>query len=181
MGDLPRDEYKALRATIRERGTVRSITFFVAIAVWASLGFAFLASGHPAGSLPALMVLVAGFETVFQLHVGVERVGRYLQVAYEEPPQAPAATRPKWETTTMAYGQARPSAGSDPLFARIFLAAMLVNVLPVLAFRAHWPLEVALLVLAHAAFGLRVLLAARQAGRQRAADLVRFRELLAGK
>lgn len=180
MDELLRDEYKALRATIRERGTVRAITFFVSLAAWAALSFALLASGHPimAPLLP-LMVLVAGFETVFQLHVGVERVGRYLQAAYEERPQPPAGAGPSWETAAMAYGRAHPSAGSDPLFARIFLAAMLVNVIPVLDVRWARPVTVALLALAHAAFGVRVLLARRQAGRQRAEDLARFRELLA--
>ncbi len=174
MDELGRDEYGALRATIRERGTVRAITFFVALASWAALDAAVLASGRPvAGSLLPLIVLVAGFETVFQLHLGVERVGRYLQVAYEE-----RYGRSDWETMAMAYGQAYPAGGSDPLFARVFLAAMLINVIPVLGLRTDWPLVMALLILVHAAFGVRVFVAKKQAGRQRAEDLERFRNLL---
>ncbi len=184
MDEFVRDEYKALRATIRERGTVRAITFFVTLTAWAALGFALLTSGHPVvAPLLPLMVLVAGFETVFQLHLGVERVGRYLQVAYEEGHARPAGAQPGWETAAMAYGKAHPSAGSDPLFARIFVLAALINLLPVvmMAGRGERPVVFVLLVLAHAVFGVRVGLAKRRAGRQRAEDLTRFRELLAGK
>jgi hypothetical protein len=182
MDEFSRHEYKTLRATITQRGTVRAITFLVAIAMWAALGLLLLTSGHPiVAPLLPLMVLVAGFETVFQLNLGVERVGRYVQVAYEESHEWPAGAAPGWETAAMAYGQAYPSAGSDPLFARIFLLATLANLIPVLHFRADRPAVVALLLLAHVAFGVRVLLAKRRAGRQRAEDLARFRELLARK
>ena len=175
MDEPGRTEYEALRATIRERGTVRSITLIVTLIAWAALEAAVLASWHPVvASLLPLLVLVGGFETVFQLHVGVERVGRYLQVAYEE-----RGGHTGWETAAMAYGQAHPAAGSDALFARVFIAAMLVNVLPVLDVPADRPVTLALVILAHAAFGLRVLLAKRLAGRQRAEDLARFRDLLA--
>ena len=182
MDEFPRHEYKILRATIKERGTVRAITFLVVIAAWATLGVLLFASGYPiAAPLLPLMVLVAGFETVFQLHLGVERVGRYVQVAYEESHEWPAGAGPGWETAAMAYGNAYPSAGSDPLFARIFLLATLVNLTPLLHFSTARPDVVALLILAHVVFGVRVLLAKRQAGRQRTDDLARFRELLARK
>ncbi len=173
MDELGREEYKALRATIRERGTVRAITFFVTLIAWAALALAFLSSGYPIAALLPLMVLVAGFETVFQIHLGVERIGRYLQVVYEE-----RAGQTGWESLAMVFGQGRRVVASDALFSRIFLAAMLVNVLPVLAFRRDWPVEVALLVLAHAAFAVRIAVARGQASRQRADDLTRFRELL---
>ena len=188
MDDLRQQEYAALRATIRERGTVRAITFLAAVLGWAALDLAFLASGprNVVGTLLSLTVLAAGFETVFQIHLGVERVGRYLQVAYEErrdPAGSGTAdvgttTLPAWETTAMAYGRAYPGAGSDPLFTSIFLLATLLNLLPVL--RA-WRLPGVLitLLLAHVLFVVRIGLARKRAGRQRAEDLARFRELMA--
>ncbi len=177
MGELAIAEYKALRETIRERGTVRAITFFVALCVWAALEAASTAQPrHAIAFLAPLVVLIAGFETVFQLHVGVERVGRYLQVAYEH--------TAGWETAAMAYGKAHPTSGSDPLFARIFLLVTLIGVLLPVALLARESLPAWLrvayggVIVAHLAFGIRVLLAKRQAARQRAEDLVRFRELL---
>lgn len=191
MDDFRQFEYVALRATIRERGTVRVVTFLAALVAWAALELAFLASGppHVVGPLLSLMVLAAGFEAVFQIHLGVERVGRYLQVAFEErgtsvpgvsSGDAALASSPAWETTAMAYGKAYPSAGSDPLFATLFLLATLINALPLV--RAwHMPIAFPTLVVAHGLFVLRVRTAKRHAGRQRAEDLVRFRELLATK
>ena len=38
----------------------------------------------PLATLVPLLVLAAAFECVFALHVGIERVGRYLQVFYED-------------------------------------------------------------------------------------------------
>jgi hypothetical protein len=187
MDDLGQHEYAALRATIRERGTVRAITFFVTVLAWAMIELAFLASRphHVIGALLSLMVLAAGFETIFQLHLGVERVGRYLQAAYEERPEAPvgepgalaAAVRPAWETTAMAYGKAYPAAGSDPLFTTMFLLATLVNLLPVLHVW-RMPGVLVTLLLAHLLFVGRIRLARKRAGRQRGEDLARFRELV---
>ena len=67
MDEFRQCEYVALRATIRERGTVRVLTFFAAFVAWAALDLAFLASGarHVIGPLLSLMVLAAGFEAVF--------------------------------------------------------------------------------------------------------------------
>jgi hypothetical protein len=78
------DEYIALRATIRERGTARVCIFAGGLAAWAaaSIATAALASTPVAVLLP-LLVLAAAFEAVFALHVGVERIGRYLQVFHE--------------------------------------------------------------------------------------------------
>ncbi len=186
MDDLRQFEYVALRATIRERGTVRAVTFLATLIAWAALELAFLASGptHVIGPLLSLMVLAAGFEVVFQIHLGVERVGRYLQVAYEEPasqPQLsaslPAAPLPEWETTAMAYGRTYAASGSDPLFATLFVLATLINALPLVRAWAT-PVPFTLLVAAHALFVVRVRVAKRQAGRQRAEDLLRFRELV---
>ena len=190
MDNLRQQEYAALRATIRERGTVRAITFLITILGWAALDLTFLVSSprNVVGALLSLTVLAAGFETIFQLHLGVERVGRYLQVAYEEgrdravsgSDDVASTPLPAWETTAMAYGRSYAGAGSDPLFAPIFLLATALNLLPVL--RA-WRLPGVLitLLLAHALFVARIGLARKRASRQRAEDLARFRDLMAAR
>ena len=55
------------------------------------------------------------------MHTGVERIGRYIQVFYEE--RAGAAG---WETIAMSYGAKFPS-GLDPLFSIVFAAATSLN------------------------------------------------------
>ncbi len=182
---VSREEYIALRATIRERGTVRVITFLATIVAWAAIVLAFSATGprDVVGSLVSLMVLAGGFEAVFQIHLGVERVGRYLQAFYEEVPAGaeanPPGERQRWETTAMVYGRKYRAAGSDPLFAIAFVLATFVNVLPVL--RA-WRVPAAFLAIAvpHLLFVVRVRVARHIAAGQRAEDLERFRELRAG-
>src|SRR5262245_23210309 len=78
----PRDEeYRALRTTIRQRGTARVSVFVAGLAVWAALALATTALGAIAvTALVPLLVLAAAFEAVYSLHVSVERIGRYLQV-----------------------------------------------------------------------------------------------------
>ena len=72
-----------------------------------------------------LAILVGGFEAIHALHVGAERIGRYLQVYYEDTPDAP-----NWETTAMAVGPALPGGGIDPLFSVVFISATLANLIP---------------------------------------------------
>ena len=59
------------------------------------------------------------------MHVGVERIGRYLQVFYEG-----TADGPMWETTAMSVGPALPGGGVDPLFTVVFAFATLLNLIP---------------------------------------------------
>ena len=73
-------------------------------------------------TLVPLIVLVAGFETLFALHMNVERIGRYLQVFHE--------ADGGWEQVAMAFGQRFPG-GPDPLFAQLFVLAISMNFLPV--------------------------------------------------
>ncbi len=77
---------------------------------------------QPATSLFPLAVLAGGFEAIHALHVGVERIGRYLQVFYESAPEGPM-----WETTAMSVGPALPGGGVDPLFTVIFAFATLAE------------------------------------------------------
>jgi hypothetical protein len=167
MPDQPSLEFSALRATIRERGTARVVVFSFGIAVWAALVFVMAAAIQvPAAVLVPLVVLLATFEAVYALHVGVERVGRYLQVFHSD----------AWENTAMAYGRRFPGSGPDPLFSGVLGIATLVNLLAMVALDPM-PAEWIPLGLAHAAFVLRIDWARRRAARQRAEDLGRFRAI----
>ena len=96
---------------------------------WATLAIVVYAvSAIPVLAVVPLVVLAAGFEVVFAAHVGVERVGRYLQVHYEAPP----GELPRWEQVVMKLGrQGLPSGGIDPLFSTLFAIAAIVNLAPI--------------------------------------------------
>src|SRR5947208_9263461 len=71
------EEYSALRATIRERGTARVWVFLAGLALWAALTIATAALvSLPVAALLPLLTLAATFEMVFALHTAVERIGR---------------------------------------------------------------------------------------------------------
>jgi hypothetical protein len=179
------DEYIALRATIRERGTARVCIFAGGVAAWgaATIATAALAS-TPIATLLPLLVLASMFEAVFALHIGVERIGRYLQVFYETdlpaPPGLPASpglsALPGWEHAAMAFGRPAGTAAVDALFTVPFLLATLCNVAPALIVD---PTRVELIFIggAHALFVLRLLVARQAAAKQRAIDLARFQEM----
>ena len=117
------ERYAALRATIRERGTARMVVLPFIFIGWAATAVATAAVITVAVStLVPLLILVAGFEAVFALHVNVERIGRYLQVFHEKDDG--------WEHVAMRFGQQFPGSGPDPLFSRHFLLATSVNFLP---------------------------------------------------
>jgi hypothetical protein len=181
------EEYRQLRATIRERGSLRVVLFLAAIVMWAVA--AVLVSAYiplPLASLLALTLLVSGFEAVHALHVGVERIGRYLYVRYEsgisfgesETTGRPKDPRPMWEGAIAAFGaghraSTRPAGG---LFAAMFSLAILVNfIIP--APGATMP-ELAGLGAIHGLALVRVLAAQRAAAGQRAEDQKRFEEVL---
>ena len=99
------EEYKALRATIRERGTARVWVFLAGLAIWAALIIATtVLTALPAAGILTLFFLASTFEAVFALHVGVERIGRYLQVFHEA-----AGESASWEAAVMGFGPARGS------------------------------------------------------------------------
>jgi hypothetical protein len=120
----------------------------------------------PAVTLVSLVLLAGAFEAVFALHVGVERMGRYLQVFYED----------RWEQTAIAFGAPLAGTGSDPLFAVFFGLATILNFIPVLLVEPV-PVELAVLGGAHALFIIRLVVARQVARRQRSADLERFRKM----
>jgi hypothetical protein len=162
-------EYEALRATIRERGTARVCLILAGVIAWSALTLALNASEFErAATLVPLIVLAATFETSFFIHTGVERVGRYLQVFYED--------EPGWEQIVMAYGQRNPG-GADPLFTTLFAIIALVNFAASLPAASRHPGWVAISLVAHVVFTWRLFSARGTAARQRALDLDRFRAL----
>jgi hypothetical protein len=186
MTDTDQEEYIALRATIRERGTARVCIFAAGVAAWtaATIATAALASS-PVASLLPLLLLACVFEAVFALHVGVERIGRYLQVFYETPvgngleayDEDTVRNRfPRWERAAMAFGRPPGAASVDALFTVPFLLAAIFNIAPALLLN---PVRTELIFVggAHVLFALRLIVARTAARRQRAIDLARFQHL----
>jgi hypothetical protein len=166
-------EYNALRATIRERGTLRVWIAWTGLLAWAALVVATAALGAvPAASLLPLLVLAAAFEIVYSLHTAVERIGRYIQVFHEAAPEAGGG----WETAIMAFGRQSRSTTVDPLFSALFVGAIVLNFAPVLL-AAPRPVEWMVIGLLHVAAAGRIAMARRQAAQQRARELEIFRRL----
>jgi hypothetical protein len=172
MSDASQAEYQALRDTIRERGTARLCAVLVGLVAWGALTTALLIAGLGGWSvtLVPLLVLAGTFEINFFIHTGVERIGRYIQVFYEE-----RASAVGWETIAMNYGAKFPS-GLDPLFSIVFATATSLNFFAAVLVGAP-PGSIALSLLAHLAFAYRIVSAKKSAASQRALDLDRFRAL----
>jgi hypothetical protein len=164
-------EYEALRATIRERGTVRMILLPVTFGLWGGAAIATTAAeALPIVALLPLIILAAGFEAIYALHVNVERIGRYIQV-FHEPDGG-------WEHVAMAFGQRFPGKGPDALFSGLFLIATALNYLPV-ALGGAIP-ELVAAGLLHLLLALHIGTARSRASRQRQQDLERFQSLKTG-
>jgi hypothetical protein len=169
---LPESEFVVLRQTISSRGTTRIVLLPVTLLGWAALACQLLfVSDVPLASLFSLAVLVAGFEAIHALHVGVERIGRYVQVYYEA-----SEDGPRWETTAMKIGPALPGGGIDPLFTVVFVCATVINLIPSLL---PSPTRLQLLVIGvlHAGFLVRLVRARGAAARQRAVELESYRAI----
>ena len=119
-----------------------------------------------------MLALATTFEISFFIHTAIERVGRYLQVYYEEDGQG-------WEHTVMAYGRNFPG-GTDPLFVTLFSVAALVNFLALLGSATRRPGWILLSLIAHVILGWRFFSARRLAADQRALELERFGGLKKG-
>jgi hypothetical protein len=173
--NLPESEFTILRQTISSRGTTRVVLLPVTLLGWAALACQLLfVSDVPLASLFSLAVLVAGFEAIHALHVGVERIGRYVQVYYES-----SEDGPRWETTAMKIGPALPGGGIDPLFTVVFFLATVVNLIPALL-PSPTRLQLGLMGLLHAAFLVRLVRARGAAARQRAVELESYRAIKSG-
>jgi len=173
---LTESEFTVLRQTISTRGTVRIILLPATFLGWSAVISAplFTSGRLPVNALFSLAVLAAGFEAIHALHVGVERIGRYLQVFYEA-----GSDGPRWETTCMMVGPALPGGGVDPLFTLLFASATVVNVIPaLLAGLTRW--EMVVIGAIHAAFLVRIGRARWAAARQRAVELESYRAIRSG-
>lgn len=168
------EEYRQLRATVRERGTQRIWVFAAGLTGWAGLTVATAALAPlPVATLLPLLVLAAVFEAVFSLHTGVERIGRYIQVFFEK-----GDSEPGWEHRIMAYGRMFPGGPGtvDALFTSHFLLAAFLNFVPVIL-AGPLPVEYGVVGAIHLLFAVRLVAARRAASSQRAADLERFQRL----
>jgi hypothetical protein len=178
MSSFSEREYQALRATIQTRGGARPFAFLAGLGLWAAALVTVLAwLPYPMASVVPLLMLAATFEVVRSFHLNVERIGRYLQVFYEEgdngsPPTGP----PAWEHTAMVFGPRVPGAGGHPLFLPVFVLAVLVNYLAVVL-PGPLPIELWTLAVPHAAFVGWMAYCDRGMRKQRAIELARYRAL----
>ena len=162
-------EYDAIRTTIRQRGTARMVLVPGIFIGWAAVAVATAAIITVAlSTLVPLLVLAAGFESIFALHVNVERLGRYMQIFHERDGRG-------WEHVAMSFGRRFPGSGPDPLFTRLFILAASVNFFPAALGGEPW--EIVIIGACHLALIYRVRKAQSFAASQRATDLERFDSL----
>jgi len=176
-------EYRVLRETIAARGGLRPILAMVGLGLWSlTLTLVLVWLPYPVATVIPLLLLLSTFEIIRPLHFGVERIGRYLQVFYEEDGQTdrPLAQTPSWERSAMRLS-AVPGTAGHPLFIPVFFLATIANTLPVLlAQPPATPVELAALGVPHLAFMLWLLKTERTMRAQRAAELEQFRALRDG-
>lgn len=175
-----RSEYLVLRHTIAQRGALRPILLVIGIGVWALALTAVVAwVPYPVAAGIPLLVLVATFEAIRPLHFGAERIGRYLQVFYEEAgdPARPLRDTPSWERVAMQFGTV-PGVGGHPLFGPVFFLSTIANYLAVIV-PGPLPIEMGVMAVPHLALLAWVIAAGRAMKRQREIELARMRELAA--
>jgi hypothetical protein len=173
-----RSEYLVLRKTIAHRGALRPILVLCGIGIWAALLIAVLAFlPYPGAAAIPLLALAATFEVIRPLHFGAERIGRYIQVFYEEAgdPSRPFTDTPSWERVAMNFG-AVPGVGGHPLFVPLFLMATALNYLAVLLPRPGG-IGLSVMAIPHLAFIGWLVATDRALRTQRALELARLREL----
>ena len=177
MDDVAAREYAALRETIRSRGGARPLAFLFGMVAWAlalTVVLAWLPT--PLASVVPLLILLATFETVRSLHTAVERIGRYIQVFFEETRDSAPTTPPAWEHTAMVFGPSVPGAGVHPYFLAVFLLATIVNFVAVLLPQPV-PIELTVLAVPHVTFVIWLVRCDRAMRKQRITELARYREL----
>lgn len=173
-----RSEYVILRRTIAQRGSLRPVLTMVGIATWAAALIAVLALlPYPVAAAIPLLLLAVTFEVIRPLHFGAERIGRYVQVFYEEAgePSRALADTPSWERVAMSFGVV-PGVGGHPLFVPIFFIATAINYLAVLIPEPA-AVELSVMAIPHLAFIAWLVAADRAMRTQRAIELARLREL----
>jgi hypothetical protein len=181
MTGREQDEYRELRATIRERSTARICLFVAGVAGWTAATIATTAlASTPIATLLPLLLLASVFEAIYALHIGVERIGRYIQVFYEADADDDGHQQRRWEHAAMDFGRPAGAPALDPLFTVPFLLAAAFNIAPAMLLN---PIQAELIFVggAHALFLLRVVVARQASARQRAIDLARFKQLKDGQ
>ena len=171
-------EYRVLRETIATRGTLRPVLALSGIAGWAMILTAVLVwIPYPVAAIIPLLVLLATFEVIRPLHFGAERIGRYIQVFYEEAgdPSRPLSDTPSWERVAMSFGVV-PGVGGHALFVPLFLIATALNYLAVLLPRPE-AIELSVMAIPHLAFIAWLVATDRAMRAQRGLELARLREL----
>ena len=173
-------EYRILRDTIARRGSLRPVLAMVGFGLWAAvLAMVLIWLPYPVAAVIPLLTLVVTFEVIRPLHFGAERIGRYVQVFYEEDgqPERPLAETPSWERVAMRLS-AIPGTGGHPLFVPMFFLATIANTLPLLlAEPMATAIELTALAVPHLAFLIWLANADRAMRAQRAAELEQFRRL----
>lgn len=173
-----RSEYLVLRKTIAQRGALRPILALGGISIWSAALIAVLVLlPYPVASAIPLLILVVTFEAIRPLHFGAERIGRYLQVFYEEAgqPDRALADTPSWERVAMSFGHV-PGVGGHPLFVPVFSLATFANYLAVII-PDPVPVELTVMAVPHLAFLAWLFAAHRAMKTQRAIELARFQDL----
>jgi hypothetical protein len=146
--------------------------------IWAAILIAVLVLlPYPIAAMIPLIALFATFEVIRPLHFGAERIGRYLQVFYEEQgePGRSLADTPAWERVAMSFGKV-PGVGGHPLFVPVFFLATAINYLAVLMPRPV-AIEMSVMAIPHLAFIVWLVLTDRAMRNQRAIELARLREM----
>lgn len=173
-------EYRVLRETIAARGSLRLMVAMAGLGLWSVILTVVLAwIPFPLATIIPLLVLLVTFEVIRSLHFGAERIGRYIQVFYEEDgqPERKLGETPSWERVVMRLSSVRGT-GGHPLFVPVFLLATIANTLPVLlAQPAATPIELVALGVPHVALIIWLFNADRAMRAQRAAELEQFRAL----
>lgn len=167
-----------LRKTIAQRGALRPVLVLCGTGIWAALlTVVLILLPYPVAAAIPLLVLLITFEVIRPLHFGAERIGRYLQVFYEEQGDAgrPLNDTPSWERVAMRF-DAVPGVGGHPLFVPAFLLATAINYLAVLLPQPV-TIELSVMAVPHLAFIAWLVAADRAMRNQRTIELSRLREL----
>ena len=181
------EEFRALRAAIRERTIARVVFLAVAWAGWAALATAIMLvlPAVPLLALP-LVVLLAAYEVNLGTVRGTERIGAYLRLVFEERRAVPG-----WETASADLARRYPATAGDPLFFWVFVAVICANYLCVVIAAGETAdpstrvredsLDLALVTALHGAVLLRFVQGRRALSKARVRELERVRTVLAGE
>ena len=181
------EEFRALRATIRDRAIARVILLAISWVGWAAIATAIMLvlPATPLLALPLVLVLAA-FEVNLVAVRATDRICDYLRVVFEERRAVPG-----WETASADLARRHPAATADPLFFWIFVAVLCANYLCVVVAVGETAdpsarvredsLDLAVATVLHGAVLLRFVLARRGLVSGRAGELERLRTAIHDK